>query len=557
MQKLLTLFGRRKALACGIVLLAVVVTWRVSAWRTPSPRPSWINSIAGYAYTAETRLRRMQEDEIPLDEYNQRVRAAAVANDKTTLGVVVWTEELEQVFFRMLAAQQYPANCQKEKIFVAHELSAILGTTSALAGFLMQLSLGFRLGRTTVTGRAPFLQPNFTRDYYGMTRPEYDKDYNGRYPAHSTNLSKRNHRPVRKHKGVHYFTTKSPFMCGNSNCNPYEGSYYVDQYFEVSGCSQSLPDSDLVSGDEVPIQPIKPIDGIARDNTSSLRQTYLHSNGAEWEERASNYNYLISGPRRGLDFVWSQSIWDKVKTTMLKDDPTKPALWLQSQNKKANMLDWQRQQLLCVLLLKWTWAAPQANVMKAAQRTIKQYKGFKLPMVVVHIRRGDKHVEDTYYLKHKKWRPARSYIEKVADVQTKHKFKFKTIYVMSDSDEALQKATIASQELLGSDVLVAHHEDPYILQYAMYGNAPHDLPLLMRNKAYAEFVAAMYIACRYAEFVVGYYTSYVTRMLRTCIQARVRVIPNFESEPLVSSGWRDNGPNGWHAGKNPFAPFKL
>ena len=42
----------------------------------------------------------------------------------------------------------------------------------------------------------------------------------------------------------------------------------------------------------------------------------------------------------------------------------------------------------------------------------------------------------------------------------------------------------------------------------------------------------------------GYYSSNVARMLRACVQSRVRLVPNTETAPLVSAGWLDN--DGWH-----------
>jgi hypothetical protein len=96
--------------------------------------------------------------------------------------------------------------------------------------------------------------------------------------------------------------------------------------------------------------------------------------------------------------------------------------------------------------------------------------------------------------------------------------------------------------------------------YKQY-KANYMMPLELQRKMMDYFVATLYMACTYGDFVIGVFSSTVTRTLRHCMMAKHRLIPanvdanyagpNEKDEdqaaasgntrhPLFAWGWEDN-----------------
>jgi hypothetical protein len=133
--------------------------------------------------------------------------------------------------------------------------------------------------------------------------------------------------------------------------------------------------------------------------------------------------------------------------------------------------------------------------------------------------------EDSYFKQHGKFRDTRTYFSKLKELQAVHGYSFNTVLIMSD-DQAIVEDIRRDRRSLGlaDDMVIASTDDPYRRMYKQY-KANYMMPLELQRKMMDYFVATLYMACTYGDFVIGVFSSTVTRTLRHCMMAKHRLIP--------------------------------
>lgn len=156
-------------------------------------------------------------------------------------------------------------------------------------------------------------------------------------------------------------------------------------------------------------------------------------------------------------------------------------------------------------------------------------------MAAIYIRRGDKKVEDSFWLKHKRWRNISMYVKPLVDEEKRRKTTFKSIFVLTDDVSAMD--SIREYALHG---LTLNRRDERFAREHLYRReilfnvlSPGSCSDPFTRFDFDQFMTSINFIINYATFVIGHSDSNVGRYLEEMFYVKHQLDTNIQSNTFV------------------------
>ncbi|KAL2649242.1 hypothetical protein R1flu_017370 [Riccia fluitans] len=274
------------------------------------------------------------------------------------------------------------------------------------------------------------------------------------------------------------------------------------------------------------------------------------------QPRGVNWDYFMNRPTypggmtvlRNWVPVWPRPLDDDVR---IQKNSTKPKLLFWNEVRKHGSVGvygmgeaavetvWEDyiEFAFTSMLSSWMLRQTTARVKEIANQIMAKYSDstgrplWKAPVLTLHVRQTDKSLEDPFFKKYKRYRNVTDYIKEMESFETKYKFEWPSIFLISDSGSAMQSLAEALNGVTGLPDSANGEEGKRFIMYdwtddkdLIERTGGHNyIPEEKKHSAQEHFLASLYIIERISDYSIVAYSSNVGRFISELIGYRHRV----------------------------------